>query len=115
MFDRGNISILCEIEQNIGLREIIIQHMPILKSFLSKNKCVTIAAIEAFTKLVTNDGHKSSYHEEFNHVLNINNKSKKFSAFKERRFAQLCYTAASITFHCKISMLFWRIQDLIMY
>ena len=99
VFDRGNISILCEIEQNIGLREILIQHMPILKSFLSKNKCVTIAAIEAFSKLVTNDGHKSSYHEEFNHVLNINNKSKKFSVFKERRFAQLGYTAASITFH----------------
>ena len=35
VFDKGNISVLCEVEGKIGLRELLISHMPMLKSFLS--------------------------------------------------------------------------------
>ena len=99
VFDKGNLSVLCELEVKIGLRRKLIQHMPILKSFLLKNKYVTVAALQAFSKLAVNYGHKSSHHEEFSHILSVNNKSKKISAFKERRFAQMSYTAASIIHH----------------
>ena len=73
--------------------------MPMLKSFLHKSKCVTVAGLQAFSNLATNDGHRSSHHEEFRHILSVANKSNKFSAFKERRLAQLGYTAASIIHH----------------
>ena len=33
VFDKGNISVLCEVERKIGLRELLISHMPMLKSF----------------------------------------------------------------------------------
>ena len=99
VFDKGNLSVLCDLESKIELREKLIQHMPMLKSFLSKNKCVAVAALQAFSKLAINDSHKSSHHEEFNHILSVANKSNKFSAFKERRLAQLGYTAASIIHH----------------
>ena len=31
VFDKGNISVLCEVERKIGLRELLISHMPMLK------------------------------------------------------------------------------------
>ena len=89
VFDKSYISVLCEIERTIGLRELLISHMPMLKSFLSKSRSVTLAALTAFTKLAINDGHKSSLYQEFDHVLQVTGKSKKFSGFKERRFAQM--------------------------
>ena len=60
---------------------------------------MTLAALTAFTKLAINDGHKSSLYQEFDHVLQVTGKSKKFSGFKERRFAQMGYTAAAIIYH----------------
>jgi hypothetical protein len=60
---------------------------------------VAHAAINAFSKLVNNDGHKSSLYEEFDSELSRNNKSKKFSIFKERRFALLGYSSAAMVHH----------------
>ena len=51
VFDKGNLSVLCDLESKIELREKLIQHMPMLKSFLSKNECVTVAALQAFSNL----------------------------------------------------------------
>ena len=98
-FDTGNISVLYEVERKIGLRELLISHMPVLKPFLSKGRSVTPAALTAFTKLAINHGHKSSLYQEFDHVLQVTGKSKKFSGFKEQRFAQMRYTAATIIYH----------------
>ena len=106
VFDEGNISVLCEVERRIGLRELLISLMPVLKSFLSKGRSVTLAAFTAFTKLAINSGHKSSRYQEFDHVLQVTGKSKKFSGFKERRFAQMDYTAAAIIYHWMSLMLF---------
>ena len=35
IFDKGNMFVLCEIERKIGLRELLISHIPMLRSFLS--------------------------------------------------------------------------------
>ena len=100
IFDKGSILVLCKVERKIGLRELlIISHMLMLKSFLSKGRSVTLAALTAFTKLAINDGHKSSLYHEFDHARQVTGYSKKFSGFKERRFAQMGYTAAAIICH----------------
>ena len=90
---------LCEIERKIGLSELLISHIPILRSFLSKGQSVSLAALTALTKLAINDGHKSSLHEQFDQELQVAAKSAKFSEFKERRFGLLGYTAAAILYH----------------
>ena len=87
--------VLCEIER----RELLISHIPMLRSFLSKGQSVSLAALTAFTKLAINDGHKSSLHEQFDQELQVAAKSAKFSEFKERRFGLLGYTAAAILYH----------------
>ena len=97
MFDQGNINVLTEIEKMLGLQEKILTHMPSLKPFLSKG--IAQAAINAFSKLVANDGHKSSLHEEVEEELQKANRPKRFSMFKERRFALLGYTAAAQIHH----------------
>ena len=99
VFDTGNISVLVKHEAKLGLREKLIAHMPSLKPFLSKAKSVVIAALEALTKLVCNDGHKSSMWEIFECEVASAGKTKKHSLFRERRFAQMGYTAAAILYH----------------
>ena len=66
---------LCEIERKIGLSELLISHIPILRSFLSKGQSVSLAALTALTKLAINDGHKSSLHEQFDQELQVAGKS----------------------------------------
>ena len=63
------------------------------------SKSVIIAVINVLCKLVTNDGHKSSIHDEFDDMLRNQNKSKKFSLYKERRFGLLGYSAAALLYH----------------
>ena len=65
VFDKGNMFVLCETERKIGLRELLISHIPMLRSFLSKGQSVPLAVLTAFTKLAINDGHKSSLREQF--------------------------------------------------
>ena len=60
---------------------------------------MTLAALTGFTKLAINGGHKSSLYQEFDHVLQVTGKSRKFSGFKEHRFAEMGYTAAAIIYH----------------
>ena len=98
VFDRGNMVILKELEMKIKLREAVIARMPALKSFLI-NKSVTVAALEAFNKLVINDGHKSSQWEMFDKILQEKGKTKKHSQYLERRFAKLGYSAATVVYH----------------
>ena len=97
VFDSGNLYVLTQIEKMLGLKEKMISYLPSLHSFLSKG--IAQAAINALSKLVTNDGHKSTLHEEFDAELSKSNKPKKFSIFKERRFALLGYTAAAEIHH----------------
>ena len=89
VFDSGNLHVLNQIEKMLGLKEKIM--------FLSKG--IAQVAINALSKLATNDGHKSSLYEEFDAELAKSNKPKKFSIFKERRFALLGYTAAAVIDH----------------
>ena len=58
VFDKANMFVLCETERRIGLRELPISHIAMLRSFLSKAQSVSFAALTAFTKLAINDGHK---------------------------------------------------------
>ena len=58
-----------------------------LQSFLSKD--LIPAVISALCKLVSNDGHKSSIHEEFDDILKRAGKPKKLALYKERRFGLL--------------------------
>ena len=58
-----------------------------------------MTALSALSKLVANDGHKSSMYQEFDQELRVQNKQKKLSEFKERRFALVGYTAAAIIHH----------------
>ena len=51
-------------ESKIKLPELLIKHMPKLKSFVSQNKSVTIVAINVLSKLGVNGGYYSS-HERF--------------------------------------------------
>ena len=97
VFDAGNISILSKHEVKLGLREKLISHMPPLKSFLKKS--IVLAALGALTKLSINDGHKSSMWELFEKQVAEAGKTKKHSLFRERRFAQMGYTAAAILYH----------------
>jgi hypothetical protein len=97
-FDRGNLLILKQIEGLIGLKDIFISQLPELKSFLFGKTCAE-SALLAFTKIATNTGHQSSLYLEFEKILANNNKSKKFSLLKERRFCLLGYTAAAILYH----------------
>ena len=99
VFDKGAIQVLKEAEILLGLREALIARMPALKSFLSGDKCITVAALEALNKVVRNDGHTSSHWELFEKILADKNKTKKHSHYKERRFAKLGYTAATILHH----------------
>ena len=62
------------------MKRKILQRKPSLRSFMSKG--VIIAVINALCKLVTNDGHKSSIHDEFDDILSNQNKSKNFSLYK---------------------------------
>ena len=96
-FDAGNLLVLKDIEEKADLKGKVCQRKPSLRSFLSKG--VVVAAINAFCKLVSNDGHKSSIHEEFDDLLSKRNKTKKFSLYKERRFALLGYSAAALIHH----------------
>ena len=91
--------LLCEIERKIGLKELLISHIPMLRSFLFNGRGVTLAALTSFTKLAINDGHKSLLYEQFDQELQVAAKSRKFSEFKERRFGLLGYTAAAILYH----------------
>ena len=59
VFDKANMFVLCEIERKTGLRELLISHIPMLRTFLSKAQSVTFAALTAFIKLAINDGDKS--------------------------------------------------------
>lgn len=76
--------------------------MPNLKKFLSNSKSpVTLAALEAISKLVTDDGPKSNMVAEFEYECKRSNNPKKvgFSPFKDRRFTTLGYTAGCIIHH----------------
>lgn len=99
VFDRGNMTVLKEAEEKLGLRDILIARMPALKSFLASSKSVTVTALEALSKLVTNDGHNSSQWELFDKILSEKHKTKKHSIYKERRFAKLGYTASTLLYH----------------
>lgn len=59
VFNKGKMLVLCEIEQKIGLRELLFSHISMLQSFLSKGQSATIVDLTAFEKLAINDGHKS--------------------------------------------------------
>ena len=83
------MTVLKEAEEKLGLRDILIACMPALKSFLASNKSVTVTALEALSKLVTNDGHLSSQWELFDKILSDKHKTNKHSIYKERRFAKL--------------------------
>ena len=96
-FDKGNLTVLKDIEKSLNLKSKLLVHLPNLRSFICNG--IAQAAINAYSKLVTNDGHKSSLHEEFDAELSRSNKAKKFSIFKERRFALLGYTAAAAIHH----------------
>lgn len=97
-FDRGNLSVLKEIESSIGLKDILTSMLPELKSFLFGKSC-TESALLAFTRIAINTGHQSSLYLEFEKIIADNGKSKKFSLFKERRFCLLGYTAAAVLYH----------------
>ena len=99
VFDRGNMAILKNAEEKLGLREKLIARMPALKSFLSAGKSVTVTALEALNKLVSNDGHVSSQWELFEKLLLDKKKTKKQSQYRERRFAKLGYVASTILHH----------------
>ena len=99
VFDSGNISILVKHEVKLSLREKLLAQMPSLKPFLGQQKCVVIAALVALTKLVANDGHKSSIWEVCEHEVVSAGKTKKHRLFRERRFAQMGYTAGAILHH----------------
>lgn len=96
-FDAGNLQILRNIERSLKLSECVLSHLPSLRTFISNG--IAHAALKAYSKLVNNDGHKSSLYEEFDAELSRNNRSKKFSIFKERRFALLGYSAAAAIHH----------------
>ena len=96
-FDTGNLAVLAKIESQIKIKQKIQSYLPFLKSFLAKG--VAHAALNAFSKLTVNDGSKSSLHSEFDFELEKCGVSKKFSAFKERRFGLLGYTAAAQIYH----------------
>ncbi len=97
-FDRGNLHVLKEIETHINLKEILISSLPDLQSFLFGKSC-TEAALTAFTKLLTNTGHQSSLHLEFEQILLDRKRTKKIHLFKERRFCELGYEAGAVLFH----------------
>ena len=86
VFDAGNISILVKHEVKLGLREKLIAHMPALKPFLSKQKSAVVAALVALTKLVSNDGHKSSVWEIFECEVASVGKTKKHNLFQRAAF-----------------------------
>ena len=92
------MTVLKEAEEKLGLRDILIACMPALKSFLASNKRVTVTALEALSKLVTNDGHLSSQWELFDKILSDKHKTKKHSIYKERRFAKLGYTVHQLCY-----------------
>ena len=48
VFDKGNMFVLCKIERKIGLRELLISYIPVLRSFLSKDQSITFAALTRY-------------------------------------------------------------------
>ena len=86
--DKGNLSVLKEAEDKLRLRDILIMRMPCLKSFLSANKSITLTALEALNKLVTNDGHLSSQWELFEKILTDKNKTKKTQHLQRKKVWQ---------------------------
>ena len=97
VFDSGNLLVLKHVEEKLDLKNKIMKSMRSLQSFLSKG--LIPAVITALCKLVSNDGHKSSIHEEFDDVLKRAGKPKKLALYKERRFGLLGYSAAALLHH----------------
>lgn len=96
--DRGNLKTIKMAETAVGLKDHLICLMPELKSFIGSKTC-TEAALLAFTKLCCNDGHNTSQYQIFDAVLAENQRNRKFTVFKERRFGQMGYTAAAVIYH----------------
>ena len=96
--DADNISSLLKIEAKIGLREMIAKREPLLNSFLRKQKCVVVAALEALLKLVAleGDGKTTSLREQFDLKLEERGVCKSLSLYKEKRFTKLGYQAGAV-------------------
>ena len=96
--DSENITTLAAIESKIFLRELILRREPQLKSFLRKNKCVVVAALDALLRLVAvaGDGKTTSLAPLLYLKLEEAGLHKSFSLYKEKRFTRMGYQAWAV-------------------
>lgn len=96
--DRGVEKCLVAIDEKIGLEETVLSRMPELKSYVS-HKSVTKAALDAISSLVVDTGKPCNLYKEWLSHLATKSKKNKFVTYRENRFAQTGFLAASIIHH----------------
>ena len=92
------IEVLSEIEKELELRQRFEMLNPGVKSFLCREKSVTICGIKSILNLISHDKSASSTNQAdlFDFIFQKENQVKHISLYQERRFTKLGYTAASI-------------------
>ena len=96
--DECCINTLIKVESQLNIADLIIQKQPRLKSFVRQSRCITVCAMTALLKLVSNEqsAKPTSLAKEFELILEEDGIAKNFSLYKERRFTKLRYTEGAI-------------------
>jgi hypothetical protein len=97
-FDRSNLSVLAEIENNLEFRKKLESINPAVKSFLRGKTTVVQCAITSILSLVSHDksARSSNQADLFDFILQRENQVKRIAMYHERRFTKLGYCAGSI-------------------
>ncbi len=97
-FDRSNLSVLANLEKELGFREKLQTMNPAVKSFLRGKATVVEAAITSILSLVSHDksAHSTNQADLFDFILQREGQVKHLAMYYERRFTKLGYSAASI-------------------
>ena len=96
--DRSNIAVLAQIEKQLGMREKLERINPALRSFFRGEKAIVVAGIKCLLNLVTHEKSASATNiaDEFDHIVERENKVKHLTLYHERRFCKLGYVCAAI-------------------
>ena len=96
--DRSNIAVLSQVEKQLGMREKIEGINPSLRSFFRGEKAVVVAGVKCLLNLVTHEKSASATNiaDEFDFIVERENKVKHLTLYHERRFCKLGYVCAAI-------------------